>query len=134
MVYSLCSEVLRLRWPSPSRAARVSRILEGLFSLTPIGVCAPDGGMELVIDDAPEGEVSGELVFDAPGLSAIRTKRGYHLRSGASFPALDLRVGRAQGSLSAAFIESAPEDQRGLFILAFLLCFRARLACCTQRQ
>lgn len=126
MVYSLCAQALRLICPSPSRAARVSRILEGLFSLTPLTGCGPVGGMELLIDDAPEGEVSGELVFDAPGLSAIRTEQGYRLRSGASFLVLDLRSGRAHGSLSATFIEAPPEDQRGLFLFAFLLLLSAR--------
>src|SRR5580698_2787194 len=114
MLYSLCSEILRLVCPSLARKARVSKILEGLFSLTQPGECAAAGGMELLIEDAPEGEEAGELVFDAPGLSAIRTARGYRLRSGTSFLTLDLRAGRAQGWLSDALIDSPPENQRGL--------------------
>ena len=125
MEYSLCAEALRLVCPSPSRKARVTSILEGLFSLTPLSRRDP-GGMELLIHDLPEREVSGELVFDAPGLTAIRTARGYHLRSAGSFLALDLRVGKAAGSLSDAFLASPPEDQRGLFLFTFLLLLSAR--------
>ena len=76
MVYSLCAEILRLGCPSPSRKARVSGILESLFSLIPLSECGAACGLELLIDDSPEGEVCGTLVFEAPGLSAIRTERG----------------------------------------------------------
>src|ERR1700722_8919027 len=125
MEYSLCTEALRVVCPSPSRKARVIGVLENLFSLTPLHRRDP-GGMELLIHDVPAGEVCGELVFDAPGLSAIRTDRGYHLQSGGSFLALDLRSGKAAGSLSEAFLKAPPEDQRGLFLFAFLLLLSAR--------
>src|ERR1700733_10230646 len=125
MQYSLCAEALRIVCPSRSRKARVIGILETLFSLTPVNGRDP-GGMELLVCDRPAGEVCGELVFDAPGLSAIRTERGYHLRSGGSFLALDPRSGKAAGSLSEAFLEAPLEDQRGLFLFAFLLLLAAR--------
>jgi len=125
MEFSLCAEALRLVCSPPSRKARVASILEALFSLTPLDRLDP-GGMELLIHDVPEGEVSGDLVFDAPGLSAIRTERGYHLRSGQSFLALDLRSGNAAGWLSDAFLTAPREDQRGLFLFAFLLLLSAR--------
>jgi hypothetical protein len=81
--------------------------------------------MELRILDSHEGDVSGELVFDAQSLSVIRTARGYHLRSRGAFLALDLSSGRAAGSLSDALLDS-PEDQRGLFLFAFLLLLSGR--------
>ncbi len=76
--------------------------------------------------EPPADEVSGELVFDAPGLSAIRTKDGYCLQSRGSFLTLDLRFGSAGGSLTCAFMQAPPEDQRGLFLLAFLLLLSGR--------
>ena len=111
---------------SPSRQAAVARMLERLFSLTPLSQPRPDRGIEIVIHDSPEDLVSGEVVFDAPGLCAIRTVHGYHLRSGASFLALDLRSGRAAGSLSGAFMDLPLEEQRGLFLFAFLLLLSER--------
>jgi hypothetical protein len=124
MEYSLCGVALRLVCV-PSRRAGVSRLLENLFSLQsrPPGL---DKGIEISIHESPEGEVSGEVVFDAPGLSAIRTAHGYHLRSFASFLSLDLNTGRAAGSLSTGFMDSPAEQQRGLFLFAFLLLFSRR--------
>jgi hypothetical protein len=125
MQYSLCAEALRIVCPSRSRKARVTGILEALFSLTP-RIGRNPGGMEFLLRDLPAGEVCGELVYDAPGLSAIRTDRGYHLRSGGSFLAVDPRSGKAAGSLSEAFLAAPLEDQRGLFLFAFLLLLSGR--------
>lgn len=134
MEYSLCGTALRLVCAPLSRNACVAGILESLFSLLPAGKPHPDRGIELLIHESPEdnlsleaaGKVAGEVVFDAPGLSAIRTAHGYHLRSRGSFLAVDLRSGQAAGSLSDSFMEAAPEDQRGLFFFALLLLFAAR--------
>ncbi len=71
-------------------------------------------------------EVSADLVFDSPGLSAIKTESGYHLQSRGSSLTLDLRRGDAVGSLTSAFIEGPLEDQRGLFLFAFLLLLSGR--------
>jgi hypothetical protein len=126
MAYLLCGVALDLVCVSPVRKPIVARILESLFSLTPLNRFRPDRGIELLIHDSPEGNVSGDVVFNAPGLCAIKTANGYHLRSGGSFLALDLRSGRAAGSLSAAFMDSPPEDRRGLFLFAFLLLLSER--------
>ena len=125
MEFSLCDEPLRILCSSASRKARVAGILETLFSLTPVNRRDP-GGMDLVIHEAPPSEVSGEVVFDAPGLSVIRTASGYRLRSAGSFLDLDLSSGKAAGSLSEAFLAAPPENQRGLFLFAFLLLLSAR--------
>ena len=136
MEYSLCGVAFRLVCVPPSDAVGVARILESLFSLIPLSQPDPDRIIEIFIHilregilregDAPEEKVSGDVVFDAPGLSAIRTKCGYHLRSRGSFLSLDLRSGRAAGSLSGAFMDSSREDQRGIFFFAFLLLLSGR--------
>jgi hypothetical protein len=126
MHYSLCDLPFRVVCLPASREAAVARILENLFS--PTRVRRPDScpGIEIVIDGSTEPPVSGELVFDAPGLSAIRTKRGYYLRSRESFLAIDPCAGRAEGSLSDDFLISPLEEQRGLFLFALLLLLSGR--------
>jgi hypothetical protein len=135
MEYSLGAVPLRLTCVTPVGNAGVPGVLASLFSLAPVSFSPfppdPERGIQIVVHasedgESPEREVSGEVVFDAPGLSAIRTANGYHLRSHGSFLALDLRAGRAAGSLSAAFMNSPLEDQRGLFFFALLLLFAAR--------
>ena len=131
MERSLFAGAVRLECASRVRKARVTRILETLFCRAPLNLCVSDlcvsdRGMELLIHDLPEGDVCGDPVFDAPLLSAIRTRRGYHLRSGGSFLSLDLHVGTASGFLSDAFLDLPPEDQRGLFLFAFLLLLSVR--------
>ena len=76
--------------------------------------------------EPPPNEASGELVFESPGLSAIRTESGYCLTSRGSSLTLDLRFGTAEGSLTCAFMQAPPEDQRGLFLFAFLLLLSER--------
>ena len=117
---------LSLVCANPVPKAGVVRILERLFSVTPLSQPFANRGIEMVIHDSPEEKVSGEVVFDAPGLSAIKTAQGYHLRSGGSYLALDLPLGRAAGSLSRAFTDLPLEDQRGLFLFAFLLLLSER--------
>jgi len=65
--------------------------------------------------------VFGDVVYNVPGLSAIKTPRGYHLRADSSFLSIDLSAGRAVGSLSGAFIDAPLEEQRGLLLFAFLM-------------
>jgi hypothetical protein len=135
MKYSLCPKrtkgrsdhvTLRLVCVPASREADVARVLETLFSLVLVSQGELGHGIEIAIADSPEPDVTGERVFEAPGLSVIRTARGYHLRSRGSFLALDLQCGKATGSLSPAFMNAPLEDQRGLFLFTFLLLFSER--------
>jgi hypothetical protein len=119
MDYSLCDVTFRLVCAPASRMPGVARILESLFVLT--GPHHTAHRIDLIVNDAPETEVSGEVVFDAPGLTAIKTPRGYHLRADASFLAIDLPAGRAVGSLSDSFMYTPLEEQRGLFLFALLM-------------
>jgi len=121
MKYSLCGVILRVFSIPASRAACVTRTLESLFSLMPSSGPGSEFRVEIFLRDLPEEEVSGEVVFDAPGLRALRTEQGYHLQSGGSYLGLDMRSGLAAGWLSEAFLNSPLEDQRGLFLFALLL-------------
>jgi len=119
MDYSLCDVALRFVGVPAWREPVVARIIESLFMLT--GSRRADRRIDLIVNDSPETEVSGEAVFDAPDLTAIKTPRGYHLRSGASFLAIDLSADRAVGSLSDSFLHSPLEEQRGLLLFALLM-------------
>ena len=119
MDYSLCDVALSLVCAPASREPGIARILESLFMLN--GSDHPAHRIELIVNDQPETEVSGDVVFETPGLSAIKTRRGYHLRAGDSFLAVDLSVGSALGSLSDSFMHSSLEEQRGLFLFALLM-------------
>jgi hypothetical protein len=130
MNYSLCGVPIHLACGPSSGTAGVARILERLFSLVPLHHPVPCDsiGISIVIvssEKPKEERVPGELVFNAPGLSAIRTVHGYHLQSGGSSLTLSLTQdslpGRAAGRLSDAFLQAPPEEQRGLFLFAFLL-------------
>jgi hypothetical protein len=131
MSYSLCGVGFHLVCTPPSETAGLQRILKRLFSLVPNDGRAPADSIEISIRTASPANrtpdlVSGELVFEAAGLSAIRTEHGYHLQSYGSSLTLDLRSGRAAGLLTCAFMEARPEDQRGLFLFAFLLLLSGR--------
>jgi hypothetical protein len=131
MNYSFCGVPLRLMCIHSAETSGLARLLERLFSLVPLAQPAADDTMAISIRTAPSTEppvhdVSGALVFNAPGLSAIKTESGYHLQSRGSSLTLDLRRGDAVGSLTSAFIEGPLEDQRGLFLFAFLLLLSGR--------
>jgi len=131
MSYSICGVRFRLVCTTSSETAKLRRILEYLFTLVPREGRAEADDIEISVRTAPSANppadaVSGELVFEAPGFSAIRTEHGYHLQSRGSSLTLDLRVGRAVGWLTSAFMQAEPEDQRGLFLFAFLLLLSGR--------
>jgi hypothetical protein len=131
MSYSLCGVRFHLVCTPPSETAGLQRILERLFSLVPSEGQARADSIEISVRTAPRANppadpVIGELVFEAPGFSAIRTEHGYHLQSRGSSLTLDLRLGRAVGLLTYAFMQATPEDQRGLFLFAFLLLLSGR--------
>ncbi len=130
MNYSLCGVAFRL--VCEPEADELIHALQRLFPLVRLRGPASGGGIEIFLRNMPpSGEsrreaVSGELVFEAPGLSAIRTEHGYHLRSQGSFLNLDLGSCKAEGSLSCSFLNAPPSDQRGLFLFAFLLLLSGR--------
>jgi hypothetical protein len=131
MNFFLCGVALRFVCIHPSETGRLTRLLERLFSLVPLDQPAAADTIEISIRTAPSAEqpaheVSGELVFEAPGLSAIGTEGGYHLQSRGSSLTLDLRFGSAMRSLRCAFLQAPPEDRRGLFLFAFLLLLSGR--------
>lgn len=129
MIYSLCGVRFRLVCTPLSETAELQRILELLFTLVPREGRAEADDIEISVRTAPSvnpDAVHGDLVFEAPGFSAIRTEYGYHLQSRGSFLTLDLRLGRAVGLLTHAFLQATPEDQRGLFLFAFLLLLSGR--------
>jgi hypothetical protein len=131
MSYSLCGVRFHLVCTPPSETAGLQRILERLFSLVPREGLAGADNIEISVRtvssaNPPADPVNGELVFEAPGFSAIRTEHGYHLQSRGSSLTLDLRLGRAVGLLTYAFMQATPEDQRGLFLFAFLLLLSGR--------
>jgi hypothetical protein len=95
----------------PAETGSLTRVLERLFSLVPVDQPAAADIIGISISTAPSAEspaheVSGELVFKAPGLSAIKTERGYHLQSRGSSLTVDLRFGTAVGSLTCAFMQA----------------------------
>ncbi len=126
MELSLCGVPLRLVCGTASEEAALARVLDSLFHLTPPVPFTGGSGIEMRFDESPEGALAGDPVFQAPDLESFRTTRGYHLRSHGSFLSLDLAGGRATGSLSAAFLGSAPENQRGLILIALLMLLSAR--------
>jgi hypothetical protein len=123
MDYSLCGVALRLVCVPASREPCIARVLESLFTLVGQHQWVPR--IDLIISDLPATQVVGEVVFDAPGLTAIKTSRGYHLRAADSFLAIDLSAGRAVGSLSDSFMHSSLEEQRGLLLFALLMLLSA---------
>lgn len=119
MDYSLCDISFRLTCLPASREQAVARILESLFRMDAPRPSAH--GIELRFSDSPEPAVSGETVIEFPGFSAIRTDRGYHLRSRGAYLTVDLAAGRATGALSLSFISTPIEEQRGFFTVPILL-------------
>lgn len=119
MEYSLCNVNFRLVCLPASREAAVAHILESLFMLA--GPRHAAHRIELIVDNSPETQVFGDVVYGTPGLTAIKTPRGYHLRAGDSFLVIDLAAGRAVGSLSDSFMHAPLEEQRGLLLFAFLM-------------
>jgi hypothetical protein len=126
MDYALCGIPIRLDCSTICAKRQLAHILQTLFSVSPGSFSTSSRGIELRISNATEEPVTGEVVFHAPDLSALRTARGYHLRTPDSFLSLDLMDGRAEGSLSDAFLESPLEKQRGLWLLALLLLLARR--------
>jgi hypothetical protein len=79
MGYSLCGVPLRVVCIPPSETGSLTRILERLFSLLPLyqPPAADTMGISIRVVPSPEppaDDVSGELVFESPGLSAMRTR------------------------------------------------------------
>lgn len=126
MEYALCGIPISLDCHTASVERSLSRVFKTLFSLSPRCSPAYVQGIEIQIGNSAPKSVSGEIVYQAPGLCAIKTAYGYHLRARGSFLSLDLKEGRGEGSLSPAFLAAPLEEQRGLWLFALLLLFSGR--------
>jgi hypothetical protein len=120
--YVLCGAGIRLIGDASDPLAAAAWTIEALFPVRFAHVL-PLPTFQIGIHSQPEPDVDGETVMAVPGFLAVRTGTGYHLRSGTSWLAVNIREGFASGSLSSCFLTAPLEDRRGLFLMAFLLLF-----------
>jgi hypothetical protein len=119
MECSLHNVTIRLECPSPGQEQAIAEIWSRLFHLGRRGNSTYS--IPFRLDGRRPAEISGERLFDAPGLTVIRNTGGYHLTSGDSYLFVDLVRSEIAGTLSGDFFAANLENQRGLFFFAFLL-------------
>jgi len=119
MEYSLSNVTVQLECPSSEQELAIGDIWSRLFHLGAGKSSQPC--IHFRVGGVRPAEISGERLFDAPGLSVTRNADGYHLTSGDSYLLVNLIRNEIAGALSHNFFSAPLENQRALFFFAFLL-------------
>ena len=123
----LCGVEVKVEWPEPCQAARISSLLRGLFALS--NEATPAHGSTVHLEFQSPGMTGarlplGQEVFQSPTLRVLKTEEGYCLQSGNSALDLDLSLGSGRGALDEEFWALPLYNQREFFLLSLIMLLR----------